>query len=68
MALRAIVRLRHLTCGRAGARSRTRMPHAQGAAPARRGQPETRWHYATKDENGRTPRVAWPAANHRDLA
>src|ERR1700745_1383029 len=41
-----------------GARSRTIMPHARGVAPARRDPPETRRSCATKDENGRAPRIA----------
>src|SRR3974377_2249188 len=50
------LRLRHLTCGRAAAR--TKMPHARSAAPARRDQPETRRHYTAKDENGGAPLCA----------
>src|SRR6478752_46018 len=41
-----------------GARSRTIMPHARGVAPARRDPPETRRRCATKEENGRAPRIA----------
>src|SRR5659263_103421 len=41
-----------------GARSRTIMPHARGAAPARRDPPETRQRCATKEEDGRAPRIA----------
>src|SRR5438045_2714034 len=41
-----------------GARSRTIMPHARGAAPVRRAPPETRRRCATNDENGRAPRIA----------
>src|ERR1700681_4822117 len=42
----------------AGARSRTIMPHARGVAPARRDPPETRRRCATKEEDGRAPRIA----------
>ena len=52
------LRLRHLTCGRAIEWARTRMPHARGVAPARRDPPETRRRYASKEENGRVPRIA----------
>src|SRR6267378_6509018 len=41
-----------------GARSRTIMPHARGVAPARRDPPETRRRCATKEEDGRAPRIA----------
>src|ERR1700681_104532 len=41
-----------------GARSRTIMALARGAAPARRDPPETRRPYTTKEENGRAPRIA----------
>ena len=34
------------------------MPHTRGVAPVRRDPPETRWHEATNDEDGRAPRVA----------
>src|SRR3979409_1083655 len=52
------LRLRHLTCGRAVAR--TRMPHVRGVAPARRDPPETRRPMcnASKEENSRAPRIA----------
>src|SRR5215207_7043041 len=52
------LRLRHLTCGRAIEWAHTRMPHARGVAPARRDPPETRRPYASKEENGRVPRIA----------
>src|SRR4051812_33447233 len=38
-------------------RSRTIMPLARGAAPARRDPPETRRHLATKEEDGRAPHI-----------
>src|SRR5664279_5115132 len=41
-----------------GARSRTIMPNARGVAPARRDPPETRRRCATKEEDGRAPRIA----------
>src|SRR5260370_40516065 len=41
-----------------GARSRTILPHARGVAPARRDPPETRRRCATKEEDGRAPRIA----------
>src|SRR5260370_31099869 len=42
-----------------GARSRTIMLHARGVvAPARRDPPETRRRCATKEEDGRAPRIA----------
>ena len=34
------------------------MPHARGVAPARRDPPETRRRCATKEEDGRVPRIA----------
>ena len=40
------------------ARSRTIMPHARGVAPERRDPPETRRRCATKEEDGRAPRIA----------
>src|SRR6478736_2441550 len=39
-------------------RSRTIMPLARGVAPARRDPPETRRRCATKEEDGRVPRIA----------
>ena len=50
--------LHHLTCGRVRCRSRTRMPHARGVAPAERDPPETRRLDAANDEDGRAPRIA----------
>jgi hypothetical protein len=53
------LRLRHLTCGRAGDWSHTIMPHARGVAPVRRDPPETRRsNSSTNEEDGRGPRIA----------
>src|SRR5258705_1808258 len=41
-----------------GARSSTITPHARGVAPARRDPPEKRRRCATKEEDGRVPRIA----------
>src|SRR5690242_16005108 len=56
----AVLLLRHLTCGRVPTRSRTIMPHARGAAPARRDPPETLRHLAAKDEDGRVSPALMP--------
>jgi len=50
--------LRHLTCGRVQYESRTIMPLARGVAPVKHDPPETRRRDATKEEDGRAPRIA----------